>query len=140
VYFGVKLEEDSDLGLIEFQKNPCIENISKLKEVLYDGREGDFLVYFIGVASNQHRDLHNIFTKFLSQSNYLFASLTAKELYARGEEYELIETMIQINGDVGKEVLSDEEINSYGIYSINGIHNGEWSVGNQSGKPQTADL
>ena len=22
VYFGVKLEEDSDLGLIEFQKNP----------------------------------------------------------------------------------------------------------------------
>ncbi|MBW3490612.1 AimR family lysis-lysogeny pheromone receptor [Bacillus sp. FDAARGOS_1420] len=140
VYFGVKLENDSDLDLIEFQNNPCIENISKLKEVLYDGREGDFLVYFIGVASQQHRDLHNIFTKFLSQSNYLFASLTAKELYARGEEYELIETMIQINGDVGKEVLSDEEISSYGIYGINGIHNGEWSVGNKSGKPQTADL
>ncbi|MGR5865936.1 hypothetical protein ACT7DZ_24835 [Bacillus cereus] len=63
--------------------------------------------------------------------------MTAKELYARGEEYELIETMIHINGDVGKEVLNDEEISLYGIFSINGIHNGEWCVGNKSGEPQT---
>ncbi|PER40812.1 hypothetical protein COL26_21885 [Bacillus thuringiensis] len=132
VYFGVQLDNDSDPNLIEFQKNPCVEHISKLKEVLYDGIEEDFLIYYTGVASELRKDLHNIFRKFLSQSNYFFASLTARALFDRGEEYELVKTMIDINGDVGKEVLNIEEISSYGIYSINGIHNGEWGVCNKA--------
>ncbi|MED1303090.1 AimR family lysis-lysogeny pheromone receptor [Bacillus pacificus] len=128
VYFGVKLDGDSDPNLIAFQKDPCIEHISKLKEVLYDGLEEDFLIYYTGVTSGIRADLHNAFLKFLSQANYFFASLTAKALYNSGEEYELVEAMIGMNGDIGKEVFNGEEISFCGIYSINGIHNGEWSV------------
>jgi hypothetical protein len=86
LYLGIKLDEDSDEALVNFQNNKDSEiNLNSLKEVMYLKGEDDLIVLFEARASGSVQKLHEVFLEFFQQSNYFFSSLMAKELRDKGD-------------------------------------------------------
>jgi hypothetical protein len=86
LYLNVKLHEDSDATLINFQNNKESEiNLNSLKEVMYLKGEDDLIVLFEAISSGSIQKFHECFLGFFQQTNYFFASIMAKELRDRGD-------------------------------------------------------
>ncbi|MHB0801828.1 AimR family lysis-lysogeny pheromone receptor [Bacillus thuringiensis] len=101
LYLGIELPEDSDYRLVFYQKNPhaklSVEYIQDIiKERKVEGGVKEFFHYFLVVASNSHRELHILFEEFLSQTNYLFSSIVAEELYKKGDYVSLARSMVNL--------------------------------------------
>lgn len=87
LYLDIKLDEDSDQALINFQNNKDSEiNLNSLKEVMYLKGEDDLIILFESKASGSVSKLHEVFLEFFQQSNYFFASIMAKELRHKGDK------------------------------------------------------
>ncbi|MFL6518199.1 MAG: AimR family lysis-lysogeny pheromone receptor, partial [Bacillus sp. (in: firmicutes)] len=86
LYLNVKLPEDSDAALINFQNNKESEiNLNSLKEVMYLKGEDDLIVLFGAISSGSIQRFHDCFLEYFQQTNYFFASIMAKELRDRGD-------------------------------------------------------
>jgi hypothetical protein len=86
LYLNVKLPEDSDPALINFQENKESEiNLDSLKEVMYQKGEDDLIVLFETISSGSIQKFHENFLEYFQQTNYFFASIMAKELRDRGD-------------------------------------------------------
>jgi hypothetical protein len=86
LYLNVKLPEDSDAALINFQNNKESEiNLNSLKEVMYLKEEDDLIVLFEAISSGSIQKFHECFLDYFQQTNYFFASIMAKELRDRGD-------------------------------------------------------
>lgn len=122
IYLGEILPEDSDGSLKQFQMFPDPSRLQLLQTSLYDGEEEDFLVYFKGIVSTSPSGIYECFQKFLLQSNYFFTSLVAKEILKRGDNSELIKSMVGFKGNIGEGAFADEKNNFYNLSCINSIH------------------
>lgn len=122
IYLGELLPEDSDGSLKQFQLLQDSATLQLLQNSLYDGAEEDFLVYFKGVVSTSPNGIYECFQKFLLQSNYFFTSLVAKEILKRGDNSELIKSMVGFKGNIGEGAFANEKINFYNLSCINSIH------------------
>jgi hypothetical protein len=86
LYLDVKLDEDSDEALLNFQNNKDSEiNLNSLKEVMYLKGEDDLIILFEARANGSVPRLHEVYFEFFQQSNYFFSSLIAKELRDKGD-------------------------------------------------------
>ncbi|MBJ8031564.1 AimR family lysis-lysogeny pheromone receptor [Bacillus cereus group sp. N21] len=137
IYFEETLEFDSDPILIQFQNKRDEQSLNLLQSSLYDGTEEDFLVYYKGVVNESPTGIYECFQKFLLQSNYFFTSLVAKEIYKRGDRSELIKSMVDFKGDIGKGVFCSEKDNFYNLSCINSIHSNKRIYRNGSRELQT---
>ncbi|OUB27299.1 hypothetical protein BK739_17925 [Bacillus thuringiensis serovar pirenaica] len=122
IYLGEILPEDSDGSLKQFQTFPDTSRLQLLQASLYDGEEEDFFVYFKGIVSTSQNGIYECFQKFLLQSNYFFTSLVAKEILKRGDNSELIKSMVGFKGNIGEGAFADEKNNFYNLSCINSIH------------------
>jgi hypothetical protein len=79
LYLNVKLPEDSDAALINFQNNKESEiNLNSLKEVMYLKGEDDLVVLFEAISSNSIQKFHECFLEYFQQTNYFLQVLWLK--------------------------------------------------------------
>jgi hypothetical protein len=105
LYLNFKLDADSDPILLRLQNNKGSEfELKLLKEAIFKQGEDDFLVLLRACAKNSLEYMHECRRYFFKQSNYLFASLAAREVKKLGETSALIDEFIdfkiEIKGDV----------------------------------------
>jgi len=105
LYLGFKLDADSDPILLRLQDNKGSEfELKLLKEAIFQQGEDDFLVILRAGAKNSLKKMHECRKYFFKRSNYLFASIAARETKKLGETSALIDDFvdfkIEIKGDV----------------------------------------
>lgn len=105
LYLKLKLDTDSDPILLRLQQNKGSEfELKLLKEAIFQQGEDDFLVLLRAIAKNSVEKMNECRKQFFDQSNYLFASLAAKEVKNLGETSVLIDEFINFKiktkGDV----------------------------------------
>jgi plasmid maintenance system antidote protein VapI len=105
LYFGLKLDADSDPILLRLQNNKGSEfELKLLKEAIFQQGEDDFLVLLRACARNSLENMNECRQYFFKKSNYLFAGIAARETKKLGETSALIEEFvhfkIETKGDV----------------------------------------
>lgn len=121
LYFDIELDEDSNPTLVRLQQNKISEiELKSVKNSLFQDGDEDFIVLLEARESCSLTELYNCFRKFFNQSNYLFASLVAKEIKEFGEDSrlidELIDFKIEIKGEVKFEKTYISCFNRLGSY------------------------
>ncbi|MBG9578465.1 hypothetical protein ABE42_04330, partial [Bacillus thuringiensis] len=61
-------------------------DVDKYAQVFYQKDNEDFIVLFRAMKDGSNESLHKCLQQFFTQGNYLFSSLSARELYKRGED------------------------------------------------------
>jgi hypothetical protein len=119
LYLNVELTEDSDIALINFQKNRDSEiSLNLVKEVMYKKGEDEMLVFFEVAQSKSLEKLYECFNTFLAQTNLFFASLTAREMQKNGDNSIIVENMVKFTLKIEESVYFEKDfISSFNNFS-----------------------
>ncbi|MDR7001620.1 AimR family lysis-lysogeny pheromone receptor [Neobacillus niacini] len=109
LYLNFKLDADSDPILLRLQNNKGSEfELKLLKEAIFQQGEDDFLVLLRACARNSLEKMHECRRYFFKQSNYLFASIAAREAKKLGETSALVDDFIKIKIEIKGDVKFEE--------------------------------
>ncbi|MDY0854045.1 AimR family lysis-lysogeny pheromone receptor [Bacillus thuringiensis] len=100
MYYAVETDEVSNV----------LNNIDEYAQLFYQRENEDFIVLFRAMQDSSNESLHQCLQRFFTQGNYLFSSLSARELYKRGENSAIIEWMMDYKQEVGGKDLEKDNI------------------------------
>ncbi|HDR7789586.1 hypothetical protein COJ60_05210 [Bacillus cereus] len=96
-----------------------LADVDKYAQVFYQKENEDFIVLFKAMRDTSNESLHKCLQQFFTQGNYLFSSLSAKELYKRGEDSAIIKWMIDYKQEVGGNEFEKENIDIFSDVDFN---------------------
>ncbi|MBJ8025760.1 AimR family lysis-lysogeny pheromone receptor [Bacillus cereus] len=102
------------------QSTNNLDGIERLASRFYQKENEDFIVLFKAMRDNSNKSLHNCLKQFFSQGNYFFSSLSARELYKRGEDSAIIEWMMDYQYEVGGKDFEEINIDNVANDDFNG--------------------
>ncbi|KAA6470439.1 helix-turn-helix transcriptional regulator [Bacillus cereus] len=106
--------------LVDSDRVKSMHFIMKMEEMFYQRENEDFIKFFKAACQESNIELHKCLREFFTQSNYLFSSLIAKELYRRGEQSMVIEWMIDFKKERGDGYFEKDSIDVFhGIITSN---------------------
>ncbi|MEW9579382.1 AimR family lysis-lysogeny pheromone receptor [Bacillus toyonensis] len=96
-----------------------LADIDKYAEVFYQKENEDFIVLFKAMRDTSNESLHKCLQQFFTQGNYFFSSLSAKELYKRGEDSAIIKWMMDYKQELGGNEFEEENIDIFSDVDFN---------------------
>ncbi|MBG9535616.1 hypothetical protein ABE42_02540 [Bacillus thuringiensis] len=96
-----------------------LADVDKYAQVFYQKENEDFIVLFKAMRDTSNESLHKCLQQFFTQGNYLFSSLSAKELYKRGEDSAIIKWMMDYKQEVGGNEFEKENIDIFSDVDFN---------------------
>ncbi|OUA92822.1 hypothetical protein BK704_32770 [[Bacillus thuringiensis] serovar konkukian] len=106
----------------ELEKNEsasALRGIEKLASVFYQKEHEDFIVLFKAMRDTSNESLHKCLQQFFTQGNYFFSSLSARELYKRGENSAILEWMMDYKQEVGVWNFEENHIDIFSDVDFN---------------------
>ncbi|HDR6245329.1 TPA: hypothetical protein QCU24_003072 [Bacillus cereus] len=94
-------------------------DVDKYAQVFYQKEKEDFIVLFKAMQDTSNESLHKCLQQFFTQGNYFFSSLSARELYKRGEESAIIKWMMDYKQEVGGNEVEEENIDIFSDVNFN---------------------
>ncbi|OUC03108.1 hypothetical protein BK784_06080 [Bacillus thuringiensis serovar medellin] len=96
-----------------------LNDVDKYAQVFYQKENEDFIVLFKAMRDTSNESLHKCLQQFFTQGNYFFSSLSAKELYKRGEDSAIIRWMMDYKQEVGGNEFEEENIDIFSDVDFN---------------------
>lgn len=94
-------------------------DVDKYAQVFYQKDNEDFIVLFRAMKDGSNESLHKCLQQFFTQGNYLFSSLSARELYKRGEDSAIIKWMMDYKQEVGGNEFEEANIDIFSDVDFN---------------------
>lgn len=96
-----------------------LADVDKYAQVFYQKDNEDFIVLFRAMKDGSNESLHKCLQQFFTQGNYLFSSLSARELYKRGEDSAIIKWMMDYKQEVGGNEFEEANIDIFSDVDFN---------------------
>ncbi|PEQ05831.1 AimR family lysis-lysogeny pheromone receptor [Bacillus toyonensis] len=96
-----------------------LAGVDKYAQVFYQRENEDFIVLFKAMRDTSNESLHKCLQQFFTQGNYFFSSLSARELYKRGEDSAIIKWMMDYKQEVGEDEFEKENIDIFSDVDFN---------------------
>ncbi len=96
-----------------------LADVDKYAQVFYQKEKEDFIVLFKAMQDMSNESLHKCLQQFFTQGNYFFSSLSARELYKRGEDSAIIKWMMDYKQEVGGNEVEEENIDIFSDVNFN---------------------
>lgn len=96
-----------------------LADVDKYAQVFYQKDNEDFIVLFRAMKDGLNESLHKCLQQFFTQGNYLFSSLSARELYKRGEDSAIIKWMMDYKQEVGGNEFEEANIDIFSDVDFN---------------------
>ncbi|MBW3490824.1 AimR family lysis-lysogeny pheromone receptor [Bacillus sp. FDAARGOS_1420] len=106
----------------ESEKNEpviALREIDKFSSVFYQKENEDFIVLFKAMQDTSNKSLHKCLQQFFTQGNYFFSSLSARELYKRGEDSVILEWMMDYKPEVGVNEFEEDNVDIFNDVDFN---------------------
>ncbi|MHB0800511.1 AimR family lysis-lysogeny pheromone receptor [Bacillus thuringiensis] len=117
IYLELQLGSDSDVRLMQYQDNRMLGEV--IESLIMERGKRDFLLLYRACSQQSMEQLYECFYIFFSNSNYFFASLTAKEIYKRGDCSAMTKMMINFKSQKIKGELKFEKDYISSFYNVN---------------------